>query len=458
MAPTKLPDAWIKATVSEINDYKPSSMQPKNHQGDVFELFSVPIFPEGRPEVLKAEDIGSSKQFVNCDDVLVCKINPRINRVWCIPHSNSLKQIASSEWIVIRQSNVHSNFLTWYFRSENFRTMLCADVTGVGGSLTRAQPKKVATFEVPFPPLAEQKVIAEKLDTLLAQVETTKARLESTLETLKQFRQSVLAAAVSGKLTEDWRGLHEKYVEFCGYTVPASWLNSSIGNESEYVTSGSRGWAKYYSDSGALFIRSQDINSDELNIQNAAYVQLPDKIEGQRTKVQINDLLVTITGANVTKCARLKTNLDDAYISQHVALIRLKSPENSAFFELVLKALNAGRKQLNAMAYGGGKPGLNLQNIKDVEFAKPSSSIEADEIVRRVNKLFAGADITEQLVNQALERINNLTQSILAKAFRGELTEQWRKDNPELISADNSAEALLRKIKAERAAAKSKKQ
>ena len=78
---------------------------------------------------------------------------------------------------------------------------------------------------------------------------------------------------------------------------------------------------------------------------------------------------------------------------------------------------------------------------------------EQTEIVRRVNQLFAHADRIEQQVNNGLARVNNLTQSILAKAFRGELTEQWRKDNPELITGENSAEALLERIKAERTAA-----
>ena len=72
----------------------------------------------------------------------------------------------------------------------------------MGGSLTRAQPKKVATFPIPLAPLAEQQVIANKLDSLLAQVESIKARLERIPEILKEFRQSVLAAAVSGKLTD----------------------------------------------------------------------------------------------------------------------------------------------------------------------------------------------------------------------------------------------------------------
>jgi type I restriction enzyme S subunit len=77
---------------------------------------------------------------------------------------------------------------------------------------------------------------------------------------------------------------------------------------------------------------------------------------------------------------------------------------------------------------------------------------EQTEIVRRVEELFTFADKVEAQVNAAQARVNNLTQSILAKAFRGELTAEWRAANPELISGDNSAESLLKRIKAERAA------
>ena len=75
---------------------------------------------------------------------------------------------------------------------------------------------------------------------------------------------------------------------------------------------------------------------------------------------------------------------------------------------------------------------------------------EQTEIVRQVDQLFTFADQVEHRVKEAQSRVNNLTQSILAKAFRGELTEEWRKQNPDLISGENSAEALLDKIKTER--------
>lgn len=102
---------------------------------------------------------------------------------------------------------------------------------------------------------------------------------------------------------------------------------------------------------------------------------------------------------------------------------------------------------------GSDIPHISGKQILAYPVKIPSIEEQA-EIVRQVDQLFAHADRIEQQVNNALSRVNNLTQSILAKAFRGELTEQWRKDNPELISGENSAEALLERIKAERAAMK----
>lgn len=298
--------------------------------------------------------------------------------------------------------------------------------------------KAVKEAKYLVPPLAEQIRIAAKLDELLVQVNILKARIDSIPALLKRFRQSVLAAAVSGRLTEEWRvtsGMSD---------TNANWQGVKLADLCELVTSGSRGWADYYSPSGALFIRSQDINTDELNIIDAAFVKLPESSEGKRTRVRPQDILITITGANVGKVARIKRKLLEAYVSQHVALVRLQRPENAPFLELYLKDICSGRGELIALAYGGGKPGLNLSNIRDLKFVLPSYK-EQTEIVRRVEQLFTFADQLEARVKAAQVRIDRLTQSILAKAFRGELVPQDPNDEP--------ASVLLERIKAQRAAA-----
>jgi type I restriction enzyme S subunit len=136
-------------------------------------------------------------------------------------------------------------------------------------------------------------------------------------------------------------------------------------------------------------------------------------------------------------------------------MIPVRPSVNADFIALLLQS-PGGYRALAEKTKGVAQRGINLADVK--RFVTPLPSLdEQNEIVRRVEGLFASADATERQVNKALERVNYLTQSILAKAFRGELTEQWRKENSELISGENSAEALLKKIKAERAVAAPKR-
>ena len=108
-------------------------------------------------------------------------------------------------------------------------------------------------------------------------------------------------------------------------------------------------------------------------------------------------------------------------------------------------------EQTRREAVGGNQPNLNLSKVKSIVLLTPSI-LEQTEIVRRVEALFALADQIEQQSRAAAERVALLTQSVLAKAFRGELSAQWRCEHPDLISGDNSAAALLARIQAEREA------
>ena len=151
-------------TVAEINQYTGRSVNPLDFPEQLFELYSVPSFETGYPEIVKGKEIGSTKITIEEGDVLVSKINPRINRVWVVKHNTEHPLLASSEWIVIRNSEIDSDYLKCYFSSPTFRTLLTSQVAGIGGSLTRAQPKQVAKYPVPVPNTDEQRKISEVLD------------------------------------------------------------------------------------------------------------------------------------------------------------------------------------------------------------------------------------------------------------------------------------------------------
>lgn len=334
--------------------------------------------------------------------------------------------------------------------------------------------------DIPLAPLAEQKRIVSKIQELLSQINATRARLAKVSQILKRFRQAVLAAACSGHLTEDWRiernfdGAAEKLLaEIINKRktrmkeiglgtnrqpsepdasqlpeVPEEWVPATMDQLTCLVTSGSRGWAKYYSDSGPIFIRAQDINTDNLILSSVAHVRPPTNAEGRRTRVQLGDLLVTITGANVTKSAVVSMEVGEAYVSQHVALIRPVERDTQRFLYLWTVSPQHGRAKLLEDAYGAGKPGLNLDNLKGMIVGVPPLD-EQREIVRRVESLFKLADSIEKSVEKATKRADKLTQAILTKAFRGELVpteaELARREGREYETASE----LLRRIRSD---------
>lgn len=305
--------------------------------------------------------------------------------------------------------------------------------------------KKLGTFLFPLPPLAEQTVIAQTLDTLLAQVDNIKTRLDAIPKILKTFRQSVLAAAVSGKLTEEWRGENECEL--------SAWVSSSIGDVAivatgttpkrtnlDYWTGGDIPWltsastGKAFTSEAEQFVTELAVKEGRLKLFGPGTLLIAMYGEG-KTRGQVTELKMTATCNQA--CAAIIVNEETA----SKGFIKLRLIENY--------------EETRKVAAGGAQPNLNLGKVREIPISLPSLK-EQTQIVLRVEELFAFADQVEQQVKNAQKRVNTLTQSILAKAFRGELTSQWRAENPDLITGDNSAEALLAKIQLEREALKQK--
>ena len=282
----------------------------------------------------------------------------------------------------------------------------------------------IEAIEVPLPPHNEQIRIVAKIEELFSKLDNGIESLKTAREQLKVYRQSILKYAFESKLNDKYQ-----------------WKEASFGQLTSLVTSGSRDWAKYYSDTGEIFIRAQNLKYDELDLTEKAYVRLPTKTEGTRTLVQKNDLLITITGANVTKSALIEKDLGTAYVSQHVALCRPIEGVYPKFLYWFIVAEAAGRKQLNKAAYGAGKPGLNLDNIKSVQISIPSYQEQVAVVEAIEDKLFVSKQM-EQDINIAIFNCEALRQSIFKKAYTGKLVLQDTNDEP--------ASVLLERIRAEK--------
>ena len=165
---SELPKNWSVVSLLYLNYHNSEIINPANYSDEWFELYSVPNYELGIPEMLKGTEIGSTKQTVMDGDVLLCKINPRINRVWTVNRLTDYKTIASSEWIVFRNKNLYSPYICFFLSSPFFRELLLTNVSGVGGSLMRARPDSVKKYPVFLPPYNEQKRIADKVSQLFS--------------------------------------------------------------------------------------------------------------------------------------------------------------------------------------------------------------------------------------------------------------------------------------------------
>ena len=208
---------------------------------------------------------------------------------------------------VVPSEGIFNEYVYYYLKSA---TGMARDRAS-GTTFLELSGAAFGVLPIPIAPSQEQHRIVAKIEELFSELDKGIESLTTAREQLKAYRQSVLKHAFDGRLTTDLRATH-----------PA-WRGARLGNEIEYLTSGSRGWADYYADSGDIFIRAQNLKYDRLDLTDIAFVKLPaGNTEGLRTRVKFGDVLITITGANVTKTGIVKTELDTAYVSQHVALCR----------------------------------------------------------------------------------------------------------------------------------------
>ena len=173
--------------LGEIMASRVGSVDPTKFPDEVFDLYSIPAFDKGPPDVAVGTSIGSSKQIVRPGDVLLSKIVPHIRRSWVVGIDRGRRLIASGEWIVFRSERIDQAYLRHVLIGDPFHTQFMQTVSGVGGSLLRARPIHVAKITVPLPALPEQRRIAAILD----QADALRAKRREALAQLDSLTQSI---------------------------------------------------------------------------------------------------------------------------------------------------------------------------------------------------------------------------------------------------------------------------
>ena len=209
-----------------------------------------------------------------------------------------------------------------------------------------------------------------------------------------------------------------------------------------FVTSGSRGWAKYYSEAGSIFLRmgNLDRGTISLDLTDIQHVSPPEGSEGTRTKVQEGDILISIT-ADLGMVGLVPQNLGEAYINQHVALARpteIVEPRYGAWF----LASKHAQDQFEENRRGAVKAGLRLDDIRNLRVPLPPLP-EQRRIVARIEELFSRLDAGVAALRHAKAQLQRYRQSVLAAAVTGQLTQAWREQHPDTEPAEELLERIL---------------
>ena len=304
---------------------------------------------------------------------------------------------------------------------------------GVG--LRHVTKGKFEGTSISIPPVAEQKRIADKLDSVLARVDACRNRLDRLPALLKRFRQSILAAATSGRLTEDWRADHD--------IALFTWKETTLGGACRKITDGEHITPQVLND-GIPLISAKDVREWGVDFSDTKFVSEHfAETSRKRCDPEFKDVLVVSRGATVGRTCLVAS---DKVFCLMGSVLLFKPNEATVISEYFAYFLSSpsGLEQLTMASGATAQQAIYIRDAKNLPIQLPSTP-EQTEIVRRVEILFAFADRLEARLASARRQVGQLTPALLAKAFRGELVAQDPADEP--------AAELLKRLAAQREAA-----
>ena len=378
--------------IKEINRYVSKSVNPAKMPDTIFEMYSVPAYETGHPEYLYGREIASSKVVVKKNDILLCKINPRINRVWIVLDESDNQNIASSEWIVIRTDEYNPEFLVWYFRTPQFLQKMMSEVTGIGGSLTRAQPKRVAEYLVPVFDRKRQDRIATVLNKIANIIDLRKKELKAYDELIKS-----------------------RFVEMFGTVKenPYNFPTATLKEVCHKITDGKHGGCEQEANSGYYYIGAREIYDGAIHYDTAPQITYADFTKDyRRCNIEQGDMVIVNTGATIGKSAIAVSSLTERTLLQKsVALLKVKTDMVSAEF---LRYCYMANPSMYMVKSASAQPNLLLSKMNATVIYLPPR-----ELQEQFAAFVAQTDKSKLTIQKSLDELETLNKALMQKYFGG---------------------------------------
>lgn len=311
----------------------------------------------------------------------------------------------------------NSRFYAYLLHCKELRSQTQHAVKGVKVfSITQSILRNLSIW---LPSEKEQKRIAAFLDHETAKIDSLIEKQQQLIELLKEKRQAVISHAVTKGLNPDVP-MKDSGVDWLG-DVPEHWEVKRCKHLFDFITSGSRGWASFYSDEGSLFFRIANLTREGIDpkLESIQYVTPPKGSEGERSKIKLNDLLISITADLGSVCVA-DNSIFGGYVSQHVSLCRTNPSVSSSRWLAYFFLSDTGKEQLLGAGYGGTKVQLSLEDIRDLLVAYPPKE-EQVQLSEHLDKKLREFNILDNNANKLVEVLKERRTALISAAVTGKI-------------------------------------
>lgn len=421
----ELPNGWTRRRLRfdvQLNPKKSSlKMGPDEH------VSFVPMDAVGEyggmrlEETRELADVYDGYTYFEDGDLCVAKITP------CFENGKGALAegltngvgFGTTELHVVRPGDtVDRRFLFYVTIADDFRKLGESEMYGAGGQ-KRIDERFIKDWMPPLPPLDTQRRIARFLDENTALIDGLIEKKRTLLDRLAEKRAALITRAVTNGLDPNVP-MKPSGIEWLG-DIPAHWRILPLKRLRTYITSGSRGWAAYYSDEGDPFIRMTNVTSDgiELDTSSLRFVDIGTNREGTRTAVESGDILVTIT-AELGAVAIVRSPMRGAFINQHLALVRVNPRLADSEYLANLLTTEAAQVQFLLSGYGGTKQGLGFEQIDGLIVLLPPKE-EQVRISAHCESTRQTIDGIRMQVRASVDSLDEYRSAVIAAAVTGQL-------------------------------------
>ncbi|MFN8417195.1 MAG: restriction endonuclease subunit S [Cytophagaceae bacterium] len=305
--------------------------------------------------------------------------------------------------LVIPKQTLESKFIFYLMTSDNYKNFI--NELSDGANINNLKFTDLGNYEIPLPPLSEQKRIVAILDESFAAIDKAKANAEQNLKNAKELFESYLQRVFENK-GEDWE-------------------EKRLGEVCSLITDGKHGDCENQENSGYYFLSAKDVRNGTLLFEGARQITKSGFEEThKRTNLKPGDICMVNTGATI---GRISFAPDDprtykTTFQKSVAIIKTISTLIDNNFCCYI--LQSDLKKLVKISSGTAVPNLLLGDLKRLKINLPKSITEQQTIVRQLDALRAETQKLEAIYEKKLEDLEELKKSILQKAFKGELVSE----------------------------------